>query len=339
MEEFVRQMRSLSNGKDLPIIALTQLGTAATLTEVENELAAQIAKPLRLSELYDCIVGTFAGTGIPAPQPRAEKRAVRNRGKRILVVDDNDINQFVACEQITDAGYEADVANNGAEAVTKVKENKYAAVLMDCQMPVMDGYTATREIREWEGNQRHVPIIALTAHAMAGERDKVLAAGMDDYLAKPLRAHALERMLERYAGGEATEEVESGKRVSLTGLEPKPKQLVELDMSITRSPRLVELFVSRVPENLEELDRSIERGECEAVRAHAHKLKGSCLAIGAEIMAKEAEALQFEAEAKDLDRAEDRAATLWSQYDRVIVVLNSEAPANDSNDSKQVSAE
>src|SRR5690606_16372931 len=155
-----------------PIIALTQLGTTATLTEVENELAAQIAKPLRLSELYDCIVGTFAGTGIPAPQPRAVRRAVRNRGKKILIVDDNDINQFVATEQILEAGFEADVANNGAEAVAKVKAGNYSVVLMDCQMPVMDGYTATRTIREWEGNQRHVPIIALTAHAMAGERDK-----------------------------------------------------------------------------------------------------------------------------------------------------------------------
>jgi CheY-like chemotaxis protein/HPt (histidine-containing phosphotransfer) domain-containing protein len=338
IEEFVTHMRRLPNGKDLPIIALTQLGASATLTEVENELTAQVAKPLRLSELYDCIVGTFAGTGIRAPMPRAEQRAVRNRGKRILVVDDNDINQFVASEQILDAGYEADVANNGAEGVSKIKANNYAAVLMDCQMPVMDGYTATRKIREWEGNQRHVPIIALTAHAMAGERDKVLAAGMDDYLAKPLRAHALERMLERYAGGD-TASADSPSGVNSTRGEQNTKKPAELDMTIKRSPRLVELFVSRVPQNLEDLDRSIERADARSVRSHAHKLKGSCLAIGAEIMAKESETLQFEAEKGDLERARDRAATLWSQYDRVIAVLESEMPANDANPSKRVSAE
>ncbi len=337
IEEFVAQMRGIPGARTLPIIALTQLGTTATLSEVENEVAAQIAKPLRLSELYDCIVGTFAGTGIPAPQPRAERRAVRNRGKRVLVVDDNDVNQFVATEQLLEAGFHVDVANNGAEAVTKVKEGNYAAVLMDCQMPVMDGYTATRTIREWEGNLRHVPIIALTAHAMAGERDKVLAAGMDDYLAKPLRAHSLERMLERYAGGDVVEDDSSSSdRASLTGYEPTGKKLAELDMTIKRSPKLVSLFVARVPDNLEELDKAIETGDAGAVRASAHKLKGSCLAIGAEVMAKEAETLQFEAENGDLVQADDRAATLWSQYDRVVATLESESPANDA---ERVSAE
>ncbi len=350
IEDFVAQMRQIPGAEKLPIIALTQLGTTATLTEVENELTAQIAKPLRLSELYDCIVGTFAGTGIPAPQPRAVRRAVRNRGKKILIVDDNDINQFVATEQVTEAGFEAEVANNGVEAVARVKAGNYAVVLMDCQMPVMDGYTATRAIREWEGNQRHVPIIALTAHAMAGERDKVLAAGMDDYLAKPLRAHSLERMLERYVNAETGARDQSNgsdtPRVSahesLSPSQPRPNKnesLVELDMSIKRSPRLVELFVSRVPDNLQNLDDAIDIGNAKAVRASAHKLKGSCLAVGAERMAKEAESLQLEAEAGDLTQACDRAKTLWSQYDRVIAALEAETPANDAGQEQRLPAE
>jgi len=320
IEDFVRELRAIPSCKKLPLIVLTQLGATATLSEVENEVAAQIAKPLRLSELYDCIVGTFAGTGIPMPAPRAAARAVRNRGKKILVVDDNDINQFVATEQIEEAGFEADVACNGLEAVEKVKANQYAAVLMDCQMPVMDGYTAARTIREWEGNQRHVPIIALTAHAMAGERDKVLAAGMNDYLSKPLRAHSLERMLERYVGEEATG---SGEALQ----EEEEAAPVELDLTIRRSPKLSMLFISRVPENLTELDAVIGTKDARRVREKAHKLKGSCLAVGAEIMAREAEALQHEAEHGNLERAAERAATLWSQYDRVSALLNDELGA------------
>ncbi len=336
IEDFVRELRAEKSAENLPLIALTQLGAGATLTEVEDELAAQIAKPLRLSELYDCIVGTFAGTGVPAPQPRAQTRAVRNRGKTILVVDDNDVNQFVATEQLGESGFETDVASNGKEAVDKVMANDYAAVLMDCQMPVMDGYTAARTIREWEGNQRHIPIIALTAHAMAGERDKVLAAGMDDYLSKPLRVHALERMLERYVGDGAELLEHAGIPVS-TPPEDAPK---ELDMTIKRSAKLVALFIARVPENLEELDNAISDLDAKLLREKAHKLKGSCLAVGAEIMAKEAEALQHEAEEGSLANARQRSDRLWTQYDRVTALLSAESSANtNSKNSEALGAE
>jgi CheY-like chemotaxis protein/HPt (histidine-containing phosphotransfer) domain-containing protein len=314
IEAFVKGLRKKYSAKQLPLIVLTQLGATATLSEVEKEVAAQIAKPLRLSELYDCIVGTFAGTGIPVQAPRAKTRSVKNRGKRILVVDDNDINQFVATEQIETLGFGADVASNGAEAVEKIKAGTYAIVLMDCQMPVMDGYTAARTVREWEGNQRHIPIIALTAHAMAGERDKVLAAGMDDYLSKPLRTHALERMLDRYLG-------EDGPANDVEATQEEQVERPELDATIERSPKLIELFISRVPDNLCELENAIKTQDARRVREKAHKLKGSCLALGAEVMAYEAEALQFESEQGHLEKAAERAKVLWEQYDRVCVLL------------------
>jgi CheY-like chemotaxis protein/HPt (histidine-containing phosphotransfer) domain-containing protein len=243
---------------------------------------------------------------------------VRNRGKRILIVDDNDINQFVATEQVEQAGFQADVASNGEQAVARVKAGKYAAILMDCQMPIMDGYAATRAIRDWEGSTAHTPIIALTAHAMAGERDKVLAAGMDDYLSKPLRPHSLERMLERYVGEEEV--------FVASGPEPVETPAVELDMTISRSPRLVGLFVSRVPENLAELEAVLALGDARRVREKAHKLKGSCLAVGAELMAKEAEALQLEAERDELSVAAAHLFSLREQYGSVVLLLRSELP-------------
>jgi signal transduction histidine kinase/CheY-like chemotaxis protein/HPt (histidine-containing phosphotransfer) domain-containing protein len=333
IEQFVQGLRTNPHAgtKELPLIVLTQLGAGATLTEVEHEVAAQIAKPLRLSELYDCIVGAFVGANVPVPKPRAHERVKRNYGKCVLVVDDNDVNQFVATEQLEEAGFETDVANNGKEALEKVRAKQYSAVLMDCQMPVMDGYAATAAIRQLGGERGRLPIIALTAHAMAGERDKVLAAGMDDYLSKPLRARDLERMLERYipaddVAGEAQDDAAG--RASLSLVPAAPSQ--ELDSTIKRSTKLVELFISRVPDNLSELDGALAAEDSKRVREQAHKLKGSCLAIGAEVMADQAQALQFEAEAGNLQGAEERIHRLWSQYDRVTALLSAE-PGKSSN--------
>lgn len=313
IEAFVKELRQKERGAKLPLILLTQLGASATLTEVESEVAAQLAKPLRLSELYDCIVGTFAGKRDFRSQPRVQARKLKSQGKRILIVDDNEINQFVATEQVEQAGFEVDVAGNGQKAVELVMAKSYAAVLMDCQMPVMDGYTAARTIREWEADSgKHVPIIALTAHAMAGERDKVLAAGMDDYLSKPLRAHALERMLERYVG-------EDGAPADLEPAPPSlraPAEALDLDPDIKRSEKLSRLFLDRVPQGLDELDQAV-LAEPERIRERAHKLKGSCLAVGADAMAEEAEALQFEAEEGKLEHARERATRLRAQFARV----------------------
>jgi HPt (histidine-containing phosphotransfer) domain-containing protein len=141
---------------------------------------------------------------------------------------------------------------------------------------------------------------------------------MDDYLSKPLRPHSLERMLERYVGEEEV--------FDASAPEPNETPAVELDMTISRSARLVGLFVSRVPENLAELESVLALGDSHRVRERAHKLKGSCLAVGAELMAKEAEALQMEAERGELGVAAARLASLREQYARVAQLLRSELP-------------
>jgi signal transduction histidine kinase/CheY-like chemotaxis protein len=315
IESFVRELRGVPGARNLPLILLTQLGTNATLSEIEKEIAAQVAKPLRLSELYNCIVGTFAGTARGSGVQRLPERLSKTGRGRLLIVDDNEINQYVALEQIEQAGFEADVASNGEEAVARVKANRYAAVLMDCQMPVMDGYTAARLIREWEGDRQHTPIIALTAHAMVGERDKVLSAGMDDYLSKPLKPHSLERMLDRYVCVETTGSAEPPESA------PAP---VELDTTISRSTRLSTLFITQAPQTLRDLDLALTGSDNNAARAAAHKLKGSCLAVGANFIAEIAEAVQHAAEALDLDAARLQTNQLHDGLRRVIALLNEE---------------
>jgi signal transduction histidine kinase/DNA-binding response OmpR family regulator len=191
--------------KDMVVVLLTSAGRSERpVPGVDIELV----KPVRPSQLFDVLQSLMAsrpghtkrrihreGTGPPA---------TRHRWARILVAEDNAANLKVAVRMVERLGYRADVAGNGSEALHALDRVPYDAVLMDCQMPEMDGYEATREIRKAERNGRHVPIIAMTASAMAGDRERCLAAGMDDYISKPVKLHIVAAVLERWLGEEAT---------------------------------------------------------------------------------------------------------------------------------------
>jgi CheY-like chemotaxis protein len=116
---------------------------------------------------------------------------------RVLVAEDNTVNQMLAVRLLDKCGFRADVVSNGVEALEAITRDDYVAVLMDCQMPEMDGYDASRAIRDRENGGAHMPIIAATAHSMSGDREKCLAAGMDEYVTKPIRAHDLSEAIAR----------------------------------------------------------------------------------------------------------------------------------------------
>ena len=174
------------------IVMVTAYGREEVMQQADElELEGFLLKPVNSSMLFDIIMQAF-GEAVPETS-RVAKRHEQEaetlkyiQGAQLLLVEDNEINQQVAKEILEGAGLHVTLATNGQEAVNAVKENEYDAVLMDVQMPVMDGYTATREIRNLESEIRNVPIIAMTAHAMAGDEDKSFQAGMNGHVTKPI---------------------------------------------------------------------------------------------------------------------------------------------------------
>jgi two-component system sensor histidine kinase/response regulator len=255
---------------------------------------------------------------------------VEDRRRRVLVVEDNQVNQAVAVAILAKLGYNAEVAGNGREAVEALAQAGYGAVLMDCQLPVMDGYQATAEIRRREGTAHHTPIIAMTAAALQGDRERCLAAGMDDYIAKPVLVADVEAVLLRWLGGEVTtvkvagsaDPAESAREV----LDPdRLAELGQLDSSGNGSMVvgwLVDGFLARVPADLADLRAAVQRGDATAVGRVAHRLRGTTGTLGSTGMAGLCEQLEVLARAGELPPAGDLLCRLEQEFDRVTSVLD-----------------
>jgi CheY-like chemotaxis protein len=163
----------------------------------------ELVKPVRPSLLFDVLHSLLAAKPdhsnreVVDDEVSASDKAA-HRWARVLVVEDNAANLKVAVRMVEKLGYRADVAANGIEAVRVLGEVRYDAVLMDCHMPEMDGFDATRAIRRSETGGRHTPVIAMTASALSGDRERCLAAGMDDYISKPIKLHVVAAVLERW---------------------------------------------------------------------------------------------------------------------------------------------
>lgn len=194
-----RQIRARAECADAPIVLLTSVGTyAAEREEVGALFDYVLAKPVRKSQLYNALASIF---GVATIDTSADHTRLSMRSGQVLVVEDNVVNRKVAARLLERLGQNVDCACNGKEAVAMAQMNSYDVIFMDVQMPEMDGYAATAAIREWQ--QRHgvvTPIIAMTAHAMEGDREKCLRAGMDDYLSKPITLNRLAEVLEKWLG-------------------------------------------------------------------------------------------------------------------------------------------
>ena len=200
---------------------LLLLSSSAAITDSASARAAGFAaclsKPIKERQLIEAIETIMSSTDKasdrtssqnPIPSKQAQPLKEFSPNTRLLVADDDAVNRKVALIQLKKLGLQADFAVNGIEALELLEQNSYDIILMDCQMPEMDGYTAAIEIRRREGNSKHTTIIAMTAHALQGEREKCLDAGMDDYLSKPVKADVLRQMIDRWLSDSSGEKKE-----------------------------------------------------------------------------------------------------------------------------------
>ena len=199
-EQTARAIKSDPALKDIKILILTSMGQRGDAVRLEAlGCSGYLLKPVKQQMLFDAIIAVLGREEEPGLITRHTLSEQRKFDLRILLAEDNPINQKLAVVLLQKAGYSVDAVETGAQALEKVQANHYNAVLMDVQMPEMDGLEATHRIREWEQDTgRHIPIIAMTAHAMQGDRERCLEAGMDDYLTKPLQPKVLFSALERW---------------------------------------------------------------------------------------------------------------------------------------------
>ena len=186
--ETIARLRQLDPASKPIILMVTTHGREMLVQRSVQEQAslhAFLVKPITASMLFDAVADARAGRGNLRTKPRAADSDKRLQGMRLLVVEDNPVNQELALEILQDAGLRVDVANNGLEAVEKVGSAAYDGVLMDCQMPVMDGFEAARKIRQ-DGRFTGLPILAMTANAMAGDKERCIECGMNDHITKPI---------------------------------------------------------------------------------------------------------------------------------------------------------
>jgi len=290
--------------------------------------AAHVAKPVKQGELGACLA-SILGYGPAAALPRATpNQSATSREQRqqlrLLVVEDNQVNQQVALGILENLGYRADVVSDGRSALRILAEKDYDLILMDCQMPEMDGYEATRQIRQPGTTVRNpvIPIIATTAHAMAGDREKCLEAGMNDYVTKPLRRKEVEQAIEQWTASRPN----TLDRGEVSPPQSTPEQAVTIfdaDDFVERlsgneemAQRIVRGFVDDIPRQIGLLAQAVSDLDAGAVRLTAHSIKGAAGNVGGVEMEQNAKKLEQTGRAGDLAAAAAQLPELKASFER-----------------------
>jgi two-component system, sensor histidine kinase and response regulator len=326
------------------IMLTTLLNRLNTTTMKATGISACLVKPIRQSRLLECLVDVMSASGAASAQPMdadpgSSSSATMHaaaRNVRILLAEDNLVNQRVALKQLKKLGFSADCVSNGNEVLSALQRVPYDIIIMDCQMPEMDGYEVTRRIRQSSSDSyihlRSAPyIIALTANAMHGDREHCLSLGMNDYLTKPLHLHDLEAVLQRAL-----------LRISPATPSPEPAAASEpdpeaLDRTIInglmelREPgqpdplhELIELFLKDAQPRLQEMEAAASAGDLPKLAAATHTLKGSASNLGARRLAAFCATLEKQSKAGDARQSAQTLAEVTAEFTTVCELLNAE---------------
>jgi CheY-like chemotaxis protein len=358
----IRDLKS-PNSK-LSLVMLTSLGRRE-VGDGMDEFAAFLTKPLKPSALFEALVSIFTGqpTRVRPREAGEEPQFDAHMGQhwplRILLAEDNATNQKLALRLLDRMGYQADLAANGLEALEALERQVYDVVLMDVQMPEMDGLETTRHIRRDmpEAHQPHV--IAMTANAMQGDREMCLAAGMDDYVSKPIRIEELVGALSKsnplVAGQEGEEQLDRPRPEPVEGPNPEPVEgpnpepvegeaesdaaaptpdAAVLDPAALENllavvggefdflVELIDSFLEEAPQLLAELGQFVKEGDAAGVRRVGHSLKSNGSDFGAPTFASLCKELEMMGKSGTLDGAADLSAQVVTEYEKVEAALN-----------------
>jgi PAS domain S-box-containing protein len=300
-------------------------------------IAAHLAKPVRQPQLFECLSTVLSRRSVISDEDQmtGREQAQRVSGeslqeakkkmispKLILLAEDNIVNQKVAARQLEKLGYRSDAVANGREAVEALGRIGYDLVLMDCQMPEMDGYEATAAIRDCEGETRHTPIVAMTANALAGDRARCIAAGMDDYVSKPVKPEELRAVLAKFlsGGGDGAQAVDAARPESAP-----PVDLARLRLAMGDEPEEVSeilgVYLGQMSESLERLGVALVSGNADKVNLIAHNCAGVSANCGIVALVEPLRELERMGRVDQLEGAIALGAQVGGELERVKIFL------------------
>jgi two-component system, sensor histidine kinase and response regulator len=325
---FIEMVRNHADFKGIPALILS---SSAQLGEKERSrqlgIAAHLTKPVQPSELLDALLTAVTKTArSPKPKTPAKNSEGEKRVMKVLLAEDNSVNQTLAIRLLEKRGHQVVLAVNGREALDALERETFDLVLMDVQMPVLDGLSAIRTVRKQEAEGGgHMPIIALTAHAMKGDRERCLAAGADDYLTKPIRTPDLLAAIDRIGDAKETTqavaapipEVPASPPIDITAA------LERLEGDRDLLEELAQLFKDECPRTLEEIRGAIEAGDAPLLMRHAHTLKGSSASLSAIPLSQASAELEKIARAGDLADARSLFENVMKEARHLMLEIDS----------------
>ncbi|BDI20223.1 hypothetical protein ANSO36C_60250 [Nostoc cf. commune SO-36] len=332
-----RQIRKQSGCQNLPLVIMTSFGKVETSSEFNDvQFAASLSKPIKQSQLYEVISRILGNQAIPASIahfPVVDRNLAHRLPLRILLAEDTVVNQKVALLMLKKMGYGADVVTNGLEVLKALQRQPFDVVLMDVNMPEMDGLEATRRIcQEWGvGFRPH--IIAITANAMRGDREVCLAAGMDDYLSKPIQLKELAQALSKCPPQRSSEFTSGRKQGKLICQE---LQSSKIDAKILQSLRdivkgdrvvfaeFIRCYLTETDRLMQNISTAITTQDIQAIWKTAHQLKSSSASIGAIALAQICRVLEAQGSNNKLENSLELLSQLYQEYEQVKTALEKE---------------
>ncbi|MGA8234568.1 MAG: response regulator, partial [Candidatus Acidiferrales bacterium] len=295
----------------------------------EIGVSAYLTKPIRQSELLDAIVTALATrptTNLPSSLVTRHSLRENRTQVRILLVEDNAVNQLVVLRILEKQGHAVTIAADGKKALAALGKDSYDLVLMDIQMPEMNGWEATRAIRESEkATGEHIPIAAMTAHAMKGDEERCIAAGMDDYLTKPIHTPELLALIGKIGSRRAV-----AGRIEMASAGPGPGSSIDLPAVLNRLEgdrelfdEMAQLFREGCPRIMEDIRSAVDTRDAKALQRHAHNLKGASANLGAVGVSRAAAALEDCARSGNLEGADDLFKSLELNLGQLLPELES----------------